>query len=135
MRLTSVIARIVMDRWLSLFLTRVTDAGAVIHLIAKYVDDVNLVLAGLQLGTRWTKDGLIHSPKLETEDRESGETVETVTIECMRSAADSVVPWLQFTSDSPCRHASRTVPILYLQVRVRHPDPAEEGLGSDLLAW
>ena len=56
LRLTSIVAWIVMDRWLSVFLTRVTDAGVLVHLIAKYVDNVNLVLARLQLGTRWVRN-------------------------------------------------------------------------------
>ena len=90
LRLTSICARIVMDHWASIFLTRVSEAGTDVHLFAKYVDDVNLVLSGLALGTRWSKDTmtLTHLDSLEREDRESGRSTENVTMECMRSAAD-----------------------------------------------
>ena len=137
LRLTSIVARIVMDHWASIFLSRVSEAGVDVHLFAKYVDDVNLVLSGLSLGTRWSKDTLTHSAELEAQDKVSGRSTESVTMECMRSAADSILPWLSFTSDSPEQHPSRTVPILDLQVWVKHPSPveAEEGLSSDLLAW
>ena len=135
LRLTSIIARIVMDAWASKFLVKLVEAGVSVHLLAKYVDDVNLVLAGLALGTRWVEDGLVHCSKLEEQDSLAGRSMEEVTMSCMLSAADSIIPWLKFTVDSPEKHASLTVPILDLQVWVRHPGQEEEGLGSDLLAW
>ena len=74
-------------------------------------------------------------PGDERDDENAGETIETVTMKCMKAAADSVILWLEFTWDSPSQHESKTVPILDLHVWVRHPDPEEDGLGSDLLAW
>ena len=137
LHLTSIVARIVMDNWASSFLNRVSEAGTRVHLFAKYVDNVNLVLGGLSLGTRWSRNSLVHTAEAEEMDRKSGKTVESVTMDCMRAAADSVVPWLTFTSDSSEHHESKTVPILDLQVWIRHPAPEEEDdrLGSDLLAW
>ena len=121
-----------MDEWASSFITRVMDAGVTLHMIAKYVYNVNLILAGLALGTRWVDRALVHSMQLEAEDIEKKRSVEDVTMTCMRVAAESITSWLKFTHNSPELNTSRTVPIPDLQVWVRHQDP---GLWADLLAW
>ena len=41
MRLTGIVARIVMDRWTKLFLERMKQAEVDIHLLKKYIDDVH----------------------------------------------------------------------------------------------
>ena len=135
LRLTSIVAQIVMDEWAYSFITRVMDAGVTLHMIAKYVDDMNLILAGLALGTRWVDRALVHSMQLEAEDIEKKRSVEDVTMTCMRVAAENITPWLKFTHDSPEINTCRIVPILDLHVWVRHQDPGEDGLGADLLAW
>ena len=55
LRLTSLVARIVMDGWMEGFLTAVTQAGMEILAAMKYVDDVNLVMS--MLPTRHQMEG------------------------------------------------------------------------------
>ena len=50
---TSVVAIIVMDHWMGVFLTSLVDAGVTIHTAMKYVDDMNLIMALLKLSSRW----------------------------------------------------------------------------------
>ena len=52
LRLTSVVARVVMDRWAREFLGRLDRAGLSINAFMKYIDDLNLVMQKVALGTR-----------------------------------------------------------------------------------
>ena len=134
LRFTSIVARIVMDVWLALFLRALMDAGVKILGAMKYVDDINLVLSMVALGTRWVEGALVHTEKWEEEDMSMGATIQSVTMRAMRTAADSVIPWLQFTSDEPTQHAGGMVPILDIQAWVRPADPELED-DHDTLAW
>ena len=134
LRLTSIVARIVMDQWISGFIVAVMDAGLTIHAIMKYVDDVNLVCSRLPLGTRWIGGKFVTRDEWAADDARGNRSEEDVTIEAVRAAADSVVVYLEFTSDIPERHASGMVPMLDIQVWVEHPDPDLED-GSDTIGW
>ena len=137
LRLTSIIARIVMDQWVKMFLVKVSKAGARVHLLAKYVDDVNMIMGMLPLGTRWEDGMLTHSKEKESLDKAENRSGEENTMMCMQAAANSVIVWLEFTMDIPEYHESRTVPILDLQVWIKHPTPEEqeEGLSSDTVMF
>ena len=119
------------------FLVKIQDAGLNLHMFAKYVDDVNVILSMVARGMRWVPaTGRLHNTKeQEDEDMSAGRSAESVTMECVRMIADSVKPWLRFMSDLPEHHALGMVPMLDIQVWIRHQDPKEEGLGSDLITW
>ena len=137
LRLTSMVARIVMDKWAKDFLQRTQDAGMRLHLFAKYVDDVNVVMGMLRLGMRWQGKSLVYSEEMEEKDREAGLTREDVTMERVRELADDVIDWLDFTQDHPGKHSTGMVPILDVQVWISHPedDRLEDDLASDTLCW
>ena len=97
LRFTSIVARIVMDSWITLFLAALLKAGVNILGAMKYVDDINLVIQMLGLGTRWVVDSLVHTKEWEDTDRLAGRTRQDVSMEALRTAADSIVPWLEFT--------------------------------------
>ena len=135
LRLTSLVARLVMDHWASLYLTKMTDSGVKVHMFAKYVDDVNVVNEMLQLGSRWRNDGVEWSEEWRQEDVRLQMSREAVTMGVLREAADSILEWLEFTSDLPENYESGKVPMLDLEVWVQHPLENEEGLEADLLVW
>ena len=56
LRLTGVVARIVMDHWAKLFLSTLACNGIKVYLFKKYVDDVNLALSLARPGLRWERD-------------------------------------------------------------------------------
>ena len=58
LRLTSIVARIVMDSWAREFLKKLVQARVDVHAFVKYVDDINLVMLMLDPGTRWTGSNL-----------------------------------------------------------------------------
>ena len=137
LRLTSIVTRIVMDQWMARFLTKLDMAGVEVHLIAKYVDDINLILSNLRLGSRWRQDRVVQDKVWEEEDTAANKSQDEVTMECARDAACSVLVWLDFTLDIPQYHDSKMVPILDLQVWIHHPsiEDREEGLTSDVVMW
>ena len=64
LRLTSVVARVVMDHWVSRFLTSLQDSGVKVWAIMKYVDYVNIVIDILEPGWRWVGGCLAWNEKL-----------------------------------------------------------------------
>ena len=68
----------------------------------------------------------------EEKDRAMGKSRDMVTLEVIKDAANSILPWIQFTLDIPEMHSNGMVPVLDLQVWVRRP---EDDLCSSLLAW
>ena len=54
LRLMSVVARVIMDNWATLFLQKLVETRMDVYLLVKYVDDVNLVVSLLKRGSRWT---------------------------------------------------------------------------------
>ena len=137
LRLTSIIARIVMDEWAARFITTLDQAKIRIHMITKYVDNINVIIGMLEMGSRWVNGSVVSSKEWKEEDRVSNRSQEEVTIEVVRTAADSITPWLEFTADIPQNHQSKMVPILDLQMWIQHPSQEEmdSGLGSNLVCW
>ena len=56
LRLTGVVAHVVMDKWAREFTRRLSTAQIPPYLLTKYVDDVNLVTRTIPEGLEWTKD-------------------------------------------------------------------------------
>ena len=100
----------------------------------KYVDDVNLVLSLLDLGSRWRQGTIESREEWRLEDLREGKTRERVTMEVIQTAANEILPWLEFTEDTPCKHESLRVPMLDLQVWVRKADPSKED-DHDVIGW
>ena len=136
LRLTSIVARVVMDHWASMFLTSLQDSGIKVWAMIKYVDDVNIVLDILEAGWRWSGGCLEWRDEWLTADMESGQSQEERSMEVVRSAAEDVVGWLHFTIDLPDMHNNGKVPMLDLEVWVDHRE-VEEGQEprADVLTW
>ena len=123
LRLTSVVARIVMDRWSLLFLAKLDNSGWQLWAMMKYVDDVNLVLEMMDTNVVWEGEGqqkLVSIDKVERQGDEEETTKEDHTMSLVQKAANSVFSWLEFMADLPSDHSSQMVPMLDLQVWVNH---------------
>ena len=119
MRLTGVIARIVMDKWAEKFRKTMKEGKVEEFLLEKYVDDVNIVTQILEEGWSWkVKKGrkeetdFFWSQEQVIRDREEGMTKEERTLERLREVASKLVPGIIFTAYSPGRHSSGKVPML-----------------------
>ena len=58
LRLTSLVARVVMDRWALSFLGKIDRAGVKVWAMVKYVDDINIVINVLDNNLVWDGDEL-----------------------------------------------------------------------------
>ena len=56
LRLTGVVARIVMDRWARLLKEALEKAEVPVHMLEKYVDDVNLVTSLIEPGSGYSRE-------------------------------------------------------------------------------
>ena len=70
LRLTGVVARIVMDRWARLMIERLNQAEVSLFMLKKYVDDVNLCLALIEDGWFWQQEGRKPPVFIWTQERE-----------------------------------------------------------------
>ena len=56
LRLTGVVARLVMDGWTRTFKEKLAAAGVTLDVIIKYVDDINMGIRPIPKGMRWSKE-------------------------------------------------------------------------------
>ena len=56
LKLTGIVARLVMDRWARKFEFKLAEAGIKLDLLKKYIDDVNLVLSSIDVNLQWKKE-------------------------------------------------------------------------------
>ena len=90
------------------------------YLLRKYVDDILSITNLLELGSRWKTDRIVREDKDVQEDLEQGRSKEAVTMEVLRSIADTVIPWLEFTAEFS-EGRDRPVPCLDSQLWVGEP--------------
>ena len=118
--LTLVVAIIVMDEWMSEFLVRLSDGGVDLLALTKYVDDLNIVAMLLNYGSRWEAGKVIHCEEQEKKDHALGKSRDRITMEVIQDAANSILPWIQLTLDTPEMHDHR-----------HGPCPGPPGLGQE----
>ena len=99
--------------------------GVEVFLLRKYVDDILAATGCLQLGSRWTGRSIEVSEEDRKMDEENSRTKEAVTMECLRSMADTVIPWLKFTSEVS-EGEEKPVPCLDSQLWVGPPAAGEK---------
>ena len=130
LRLTSIVARVVMDDWMKGFLVRLDDAGMKLWMVAKYVDDVNVVCDVVSPGWMWLEGSLQWKEDWERQDKSSGVSPEVRTANIILEAAEMQVQWLKFTYDLPELYENGKVPMLDVEMWV---DKTQEE--SDVLMW
>ena len=97
--ITSIVARILMDRWADTFHDRLRKAGVEIYLLAKYVDDCNLATSLIKAGYKWHKTkvegetawSLKWSPEQERKDKEEGKSDQKRTMDLLVEAGNSII--------------------------------------------
>ena len=104
LRLTGIVARIVMDRWSRMFLERLGQAEIDVHLLKKYVNDVNLCLAILEEGWYWERRGnqlpeLVWTRERQEEDRQEALSKEEHTLLRVQEMANMMLEGIRFTVD------------------------------------
>ena len=104
-RVTGVAARVLMDVWADLLTSILERNKVVIHMLAKYVDDVNLATSTIPRGHSWHNiEGewmLLWTEERQQKDDESGASDSERTMELIREVGDKLVPGLKLTIDLP----------------------------------
>ena len=123
LRLTGVLARIVMDCWAKLLKEALDKARVTVHMLEKYVDDVNLATSFIETGFGWDKEGgkevfrwSQSREEKDQKDRQKGRTQQESTLERIREVSSRLVTGMIFTKDLPKFHPSGRVPILDISV-------------------
>ena len=87
-RVTGVVARILMDVWADKLARKLEDNAVVLYMLAKYVDDINLVAQVIPRGFSWQDVGgsleLVWSQETEDLDNQEGKSDTLRTMELIR---------------------------------------------------
>ena len=94
----------------------------VIYMLDKYVDDVENVQESVGLGTKWTGEKLEWREEWMLQDQQLGRSHTNVTMAAVLNIANSVRPWLQFTSEEPNEKNGWRVPMLDVEVWAEEKD-------------
>ena len=116
LRLTGVVARIVMDYWARKFKELVKANNLTIYMFRKYVDDINLVMEALGIGYRWNGEQMEWKKEWENEDLEKGEEVDKRTMREVRKMSDSILPFIKFKEEVASECPDGKIPMLDFQV-------------------
>ena len=92
----------------------------------KYVNDVETIQESIGLGMRWTGEQLEYKEEWKAEDETAERTENNITMEAVKSVANSIWPWLQFTSDEPGPNNNWRVAMLDVEVWKETGDKGEQ---------
>ena len=132
LRLTGVVARLVMKFWEKKFLELVKENLITIYLLAWYVDDVNLLVKALEMGWRWTGQKLEWKEEWRNEDLESNMMSDVRTMKELRKMSDSILDFVQFEEVSASQCPGGKVPMLDFQLWKEEQKVKVEGKGEIL---
>ena len=118
LRLTGLVARVVMDRWAGKMKMKMTINKMEYYLMTKYVDDVFVFLNHIGNGMRWNKekDMVEWNEEDEKYDIEEKNSNDHVTMNVWAGMASSVYKFLKFTVDIPEHHLDKSVPVLDVKI-------------------
>ena len=128
LRLSGIVGRITMDSWRSQIRVLMNENAMVTYLLEKYVDDTEVVVENVEVGTRWDGRALVISPESAQEDLDLRRSREEITMGAWASMASSVIPGLSFTMDYPANNNNSRMPMLDFELwREKEPDPCKPG--------
>ena len=110
-KLAQAAARIYMIWWDNQFLLLITNAGLIVSLFKRYVDDGNILCPPIDKSLEWDKvsRSLVRkSSQIEDESVLSDQS----TARVLKDIADSVTDMLVWTADFPSAHESGKLPVL-----------------------
>ena len=123
LRLTGVLAKLVMLIWAREFVIILTIistsiAAIVLYMLKIYVDDVNVITEELPPGIRFKEGDLTVTAEEVESDKLFPGNIQTANL--LQEVENSILSYIRFTVDSPSNHADGWMPVLDLKVRVRN---------------
>ena len=118
LRLTGLVARVIMDRWAGKMKAKMTINKMDYYLMVKYVDDVYVFLNHVGNGIRWVdeKDKITWSEEDDKYDKKEGNSEDHITMDVWVKMASSIYNFLKFTVDIPEHHLDKCVPVLNVKI-------------------
>ena len=127
LRLTGVVARLVMMYWEKKFKQILMANNITAYMFAWYVDDVNLLLQALGLGWRWTGEKLEWKVEWEKEDEEKNENDDVRTMREIKKISNSILPFIKFEEIVASQCKAGKVPMLDFQVWKEEKEVEKDG--------
>ena len=121
------IGRITMDVWMLEMNRLMIDNRMKSYLLEKYVDDADLIMENIPMGSRWDGRAITIKEEDKMEDIQAGRTREEVTMKAWGNMASSVVPGLTFTVDYPAMNENGKVPVLDFQLWKERTEDKDTG--------
>ena len=105
-----------MDVWADKLARKLEDNNILLYMLAKYVDDINLVAQTILQGFSWQDvEGdlkLVWNQEMLDVDNQEGKTDILRTMELIRQVGNILVPGLKLTIDLPEFHPDSRCPML-----------------------
>ena len=118
------VAKTTMDDWMERYKSILEKHGVKVHLIKKYVDNVLVLVDNLKPGTRLENNALVWKRSWEKEDARNGVTAQENTMNILRSLANTIHSFLEFTSEVSTSPSS-PIPCLDSQLWIGEPGNEE----------
>ena len=87
LKATGSVAKVAMEDWIRKLHGKLVDKGVQVHLLTKYVDDVLIVVDTMDLGSRWTSEGICSTEETVKEDTNNCRSRQEVTFEVLKQAS------------------------------------------------
>ena len=118
LRLTGLVARVVMDHWAVLMRRKMTINKIETIMMSKYVDDVFTILVHIGEGARWNNQlgKIMWESKDIEEDINNKKSNDKITMDVWREMASSIYEFLKFTMDIAEDHEHGAVTVLDVKV-------------------
>ena len=116
LRLTGVVAKLVMGYWGRKFKEKAIENKLTIYLNKVYVDDVNLLMEAIERGWRWNGEKLEWSKKWKEEDEQLGEKDDKRTMREIRLMSNSILPFIQLKEEVASDCPEEKLPMLDFRV-------------------
>ena len=110
MRLTGILAEIVMIFWCKKLAEKLENLGVKNELLPRYVDDITMLPTVIQPGMRFENDKLELNEKYVTEDEKVNDDKRTMDV--IEKVANSICVNIQVTYDVPSNYDDGKIPIL-----------------------
>jgi len=114
MELTGVLANVFMVWWDRQFKRKTTNIGLNTKLYERYVDDINVGVEAIEIGSRFSNGTITINEKSKEEDKNTEKDERTMKI--IKQIGDSIHPSIQLEVDYPSNNEDRKLRILDLKV-------------------
>ena len=107
----------------TIYSQKLDNLNLVIDLLERYIDDVNVVCNVIPSGIEYKDGKLKYDPEKEKRDEKLPK--DRVTMEIIKSIANSISDMIEFTVDVPSNYEEDKMPILDMKVWLNDEDEVE----------